>query len=122
MIRILLTLIIINFAVTIPLLAEEGAEGGKDLIQAVKKGTLSDVRDALESEKNINGKDVTKGETAIMHASKKGRVKVVRLLIDAGSDVRLKNKEGLTALDLVEKKLEKYEKIKVLLKKALRSK
>lgn len=57
-----------------------------NLIEAVKKGNLEDVKSALNSpETNVNALDKY-GETALMHAVESGRTDLVKLLIDKGAD------------------------------------
>ncbi len=48
--------------------------------------------------------EVTEGETALMRAAEEGRSKNVKVLIDAGADVNVKDKNGETALMKAEQK------------------
>ncbi len=115
--KILITFIIIVFALTIPLMGKDT----KDLFKAVKDGSLSDVNDALKSGANVNEKDKN-GNTALVHAIKKGRVKAVGLLLNAGADEDVKTEKGQTMKELVKEKITKYKRIKKLLKKARKTK
>jgi len=49
---------------------------------------------------DVNAREQRYGDTALMWAAVAGRVDVVRLLIEAGADVRAVDDEGVTALDL----------------------
>lgn len=55
----------------------------------------------LEASTEINFQD-SKGDTALHHAAKRSKTgcseKTVKLLLDAGTDVNVKNRQGITAL------------------------
>jgi ankyrin repeat protein len=48
----------------------------------------------------VNAREQRYGDTALMWAAAAGHVDVVRLLIEAGADVRAVDDEGVTALHL----------------------
>jgi uncharacterized protein len=77
-----------------------GSEKPDQLFQAVKSGNVSDVNAAINSGTDINTKD-SEGLTLLMLASQEGRVEVVRLLLEKGARVNVKEDGyGRTALIL----------------------
>ena len=80
-------------------------EKNAKLIQAAEKGILQEVQTALTDGADINATEVredsgvyVRGLTALMMASANGRKEVVKLLLDKGADVNVKNIYGITAL------------------------
>lgn len=53
----------------------------------------------VKSGVNIDAKEKWYGKTALMMAAAKGRASVVKILLDAGAKVNVKDKEGRSALD-----------------------
>ncbi|MFC1744658.1 ankyrin repeat domain-containing protein [Candidatus Riflebacteria bacterium] len=70
------------------------------LLNAIKKGDRSRVETLLESGVDVNVKEEQKGFTPLMVASAMGNAAIVSLLLEHGADIRLKNNNGLTALEL----------------------
>jgi hypothetical protein len=68
------------------------------LIEAVKKGSLSDVQAALANGADVNAKDNQEGATALKYASLENRTDIAKLLLDRGADINAKDKYGATAL------------------------
>ena len=78
------------------------------LIQAALKGNLPDVQIALTNGADINATGVSndlnygsdiKGVTALMVASWNGHTEVVKLLLDKGADVNVKNQQRQNSPD-----------------------
>lgn len=83
-----------------------------NLIEAVKNNDINKINSILKSGKaDINSKDKY-CETALMIASCKGNLEIVKLLVDNGADINIKNNNGKTALDLADS-----EEIKEVLRK-----
>ena len=86
--------------------AEAGiSDKNAKLIQASEKGNFADVQAVLTDGADINATEVredsgvyVRGLTALMMASTNGRTEVVKLLLDKGAEVNLKNNYGITAL------------------------
>lgn len=69
-----------------------------NLIEAVKNNDINKINSILKSGKaDINSKDKY-CETALMIASYKGNLEIVKLLVDNGADVNIKSDIGNTAL------------------------
>ena len=67
------------------------------IIQAVKDGTVEEVKKYLAAGMDVNTKDEY-GATSLHHAVEYGRNDVAELLIANGADVNGKTNDGLTAL------------------------
>ena len=86
--------------------AEAGISDKKaKLIQASEKGDFTDVQAMLTDGADINATEVredngvyVRGLTALMMASANGHTEIVKLLLDKGADVNVKNTYGITAL------------------------
>jgi ankyrin repeat protein len=71
-----------------------------DLILAVKYGTPAIVRMLIETNKvDLNARD-HQGLTALMIAAHKGHMAIVKILVEAGADVMLTQRQGMTAYAL----------------------
>ena len=69
-----------------------------NLIEAMKNNDINKINSILKSGKaDINSKDKY-CETALMIASYKGNLEIVKLLIDNGADINAKDNEGWNAL------------------------
>lgn len=89
-----------NHIVTIIKAAKRKRVSQKELWEAVKNGELSTVKKALKDEcANVNQRNAN-DETMLMIAAQQGNGDIVSLLLKNGADTNLKNKEGLTALEL----------------------
>lgn len=69
----------------------------RDLRDAAGAGDLTRVNSLIAVKADVNAKD-RDDRTALMYASRKGRVEVVRALLAAKADVNAKDKDGSTAL------------------------
>ena len=86
--------------------AEAGiSDKNAKLIQASEKGNFADVQAMLTDGADINATEVredngvyVRGLTALMMASANGHTEIVKLLLDKGADVNVKNTYGITAL------------------------
>jgi ankyrin repeat protein len=72
---------------------------GEQLIDAGISGCLVAVRNLLDDGIDMNWKN-TLGYTALMWASGKGHVEVVKLFLESGALIDLQNKYGWTALSI----------------------
>lgn len=68
------------------------------LIDAAKSGSSADIEAALADGADINAKDVGNGITALIWASQNGHIDVVKVLLDKGADINIKNSNGVTSL------------------------
>ena len=68
-----------------------------ELLKAVKRGDLIEIKKLIESHAFLNEKN-SQGWTALFKAAEKGDVKTLKILIDAGADVNHGDKTGFTAL------------------------
>ena len=86
--------------------AEAGiSDKNAKLIQTSEKGNFADVQAVLTDGADINATEVredsgvfVRGLTALMMASANGRTEIVKLLLDKGAEVNVKNNYGITAL------------------------
>lgn len=76
-----------------------GAPLNPALRLAALHGVTSSVRLHIERKDQLDGRDQN-GQTALMIAASKNHVEVCGLLLQAGADPDLQDKDGLTALDL----------------------
>lgn len=83
-------------------------EGGDEKKLKDKK----EIKEAIEAlEVDINTKTKKKGNTPLHMAVNHGRGKVVKVLLEMGADVNIKNKGKKTPLDKVTQHLKKYEEM-----------
>jgi ankyrin repeat protein len=68
-----------------------------DIIR-VGGGNSKKLREAINNTDNINAADEAYGRTALHEAVSSSRVEDIRLLIGAGADINIKDKEGRTPL------------------------
>ena len=71
------------------------------LIYAVKGNQKEALLALIKSGANINIGDLEFGNTPLSHAILQGNTKLIRILVDKGADVDIRNKDGLSAVDLV---------------------
>ena len=68
------------------------------LIQGALRGDIGTIESALASGADVNGARTGEGGSALMVAAARDHVEIVRILLNAGSDVNAKNRLGATAL------------------------
>jgi hypothetical protein len=78
-------------------LIEKNRNGETWLMEAVRSGRASVVKDLLARGAEVNDKDEG-GQTALMKAAGNGHTAVVRLLLAGGAEVNEKDNQGRTAL------------------------
>src|SRR5918993_1404720 len=79
---------VISLAVTPPVLAE----GDRRLIDAVKAGKVDAVRTLLKQRVDVNAKESTHGQTALMWAASQKHPSVVEVLLELGADLRARSR------------------------------
>jgi ankyrin repeat protein len=91
---------------TVQFLLSRGAEVEKTgideatpLYSAVSRGALQMTQLLLDGNANINARDRDFGQTALMLAAKYSHVDILRVLLDRGAEVHLRDDEGISALD-----------------------
>ena len=77
---------------------------GESLINNVKNGKIEQVEKLLENGVSPNFQD-DQGKTALMYAAEKGYMDTVKLLLDYGALIFLKDKQGETSGEKVFKKI-----------------
>lgn len=82
--------------------AQKPNELNKPLLQAGADGDIDKVKSLLSRGADLNARDWE--GTALHTAAQHGQKPVVQLLIAAGADVNIRNKQGRTALDLAEQR------------------
>ena len=70
------------------------------LHEAVAAGDPEDVKQLMAEEQSTNMKHPRDGYTPLHEAARQGRPEVVQVLIDAGADIYLKDKNNRTVLDI----------------------
>ena len=70
------------------------------LLQCVKENDLNGVKKAVENGADIETKKDIYGWTALILATKNGRLEIVKYLIDQKADIEAKDNDGWTALIL----------------------
>jgi ankyrin repeat protein len=94
-----------------------GAVSDTRLVRAVMKtDALVNVQALLLEGAEVNARD-DMGMTALMWASYKGKSGCVKLLVEKGADISLKNKDGSSAIDIASAR--KNDTIKIFLQKSL---
>ena len=68
------------------------------MIDAAYKGNADKVRALLDQGTDINQRTHLRKQTALMKAAQKGRIEVVKLLLERGADKSLVDSFGRTAL------------------------
>lgn len=74
------------------------SEIDNQLINYAGNGNLEGIKQALKKGANIKGVEPQMGATALIAGSISGNVEIIKLLIDAKSDVNAKSNEGSSAL------------------------
>ena len=73
-----------------------GAAENKELFSAIKQGDMERVNAALDAGANVNSRQDF--QSPLIVACKKGHESIANRLLDAGADVKVKDKDGNTAL------------------------
>src|SRR5947207_6498821 len=73
------------------------AAGSADLLTAIRNGGYAQVRKLIESCADVNTADKD-GTTALMHSVIESDVRMMKLLIDKGANINMKNSQDSTAL------------------------
>lgn len=76
-----------------------GLDGKTALIFSASRGHVEVVKLLILSGANIHELSKVRNKSVIMYAARAGKTKVVDLLIQAGANVKLKDSDGLNALD-----------------------
>lgn len=94
-------------AATVKILLDKGADvsvvdvnGLTPLIWAAGIGKPETVAVILEKKPDLNVKDGVTGDTALMRAVRSGKAESIKLLIVAGADVNMGNKQGYSPIQL----------------------
>ena len=82
--------------------ALDDKSGTRAIHIACKNGDRDMIRELMKRNCFLNQKD-SKGCTALMLAAAAGHDKIVKLIVDSGADVRMKDKNDDTALEYAEK-------------------
>ena len=82
--------------------ALDDKSGTRAIHSACKNGDRDMIRELMKRNCFLNQKD-SKGCTALMLAAAAGHDKIVKLIVDSGADVRMKDKNDDTALEYAEK-------------------
>jgi len=69
----------------------------EELITAIKRKNLKEIKDIIKSGASVNAKDSVK-ITPLMWGARIGSVKIAKFLIEKGADVNAKDIGGMTAL------------------------
>ncbi len=92
-----IAILVILFLITFAGRAE--AQGKEEtFIYAAVEGDLKKVEAFLNYGANVNAKGWESNRTALMWASLRGHLDVVRLLLEKGADVKARDKKGRNAL------------------------
>lgn len=75
-----------------------------DLIQATKANDQARIETLLNSGVHIDSVDATTGNTALHIATSMGYTSLCRFLVSHGADPGIRNKQGLTPLEIVAQK------------------
>ena len=70
----------------------------EDFLEAAKRGDLVTTRDLIAKGANVNAKVNEAGRTALILATERGYIEIVKLLLDKGVDVNTRYNAGQTAL------------------------
>jgi ankyrin repeat protein len=75
----------------------------EEFLELVKTGSFKEVNKAIQNGADVNAKDES-GKTPMMYVAEYGESpEVLQLLIDAGADVQVQNKEGHDAFNYIER-------------------
>ncbi len=87
-----------------------------ELLEAVTAGDVGTVEQLIDEEQSVNVKHPLDGYTPLHEAARMGYTDVIQVLLDAGADVYLQDKNNATALDIAIEK--RYVEIAKILKDA----
>lgn len=92
-----------RFLGVVKYLMEKGADTSQmTTVHWASLGWIEKVKESLKNS-NVNDRDIW-GRTALINASSKGHLEVVKYLIEKGADIHAKNNYGKTALDMAKDK------------------
>ena len=77
--------------------------GGHPSLTLADESSITKVKRLLALGAKINAQDPLLGETALMKATRKNRIEIIRYLVSKGGNPRIRNREGITALDIARK-------------------
>ena len=87
-------------------------EGTPELLEAVTAGDVRIVKRLIDEEQSVNVKHPFDGYTPLHEAARMGHTDVIQVLLDAGADIYLQDKNNATALDVaIEKRYVEIAKI-----------
>src|SRR5262249_11190176 len=89
--------ILILFLSLLPLYAAE--DKSSELLEAVEKGNLAEVRELVKDGADLNSREQVEGLTPLIMAVRNGDLPMIKFLISAGANVNAKDQmNGATAL------------------------
>src|SRR5262249_22045458 len=69
---------------------------------AARAGRTDAVKVLIESGANVNGKEATRGQTALMWAAAEGHAEIIRLLVQHGADVKATSRAPSSPKDITD--------------------
>ena len=76
----------------------------KSVFEAIKNGDVEEVKRMATTKETLAARDVH-GRTPLMNAAEQGNLQMATVLAEAGVDINAKDKNGFTAIDLLESML-----------------
>ncbi len=76
----------------------------KSVFEAIKNGDVEEVKRMATTKEALAARDVH-GRTPLMNAAEQGNLQMATVLAEAGADINAKDKNGFTAIDLLESML-----------------
>lgn len=80
----------------------------KSVFEAVKNGDVEKVKRMATIKENLIARDAN-GRTPLMNAAEQGNLQMATVLAEAGADINVKDKNGFTAVDLLESMLRRIQ-------------